>query len=346
MYTDVCIVYNEPRCGAFDAAGEGAAVAGVLDAVGAVSQALDEKGYSLHLLPVRPGGCNDMLRRLSQLNPRVIFNLFEGFDRDPHSEGMIAALLEETGIPVTGAPSPALTGCIDKAITKSRLRRLGLPTADWHLYEPGAPLPPPAAGFRFPGVVKPLATDASHGLTEHSLVSGFHEMREQVERVHACYGQAAMVEEFLPGREFNLLVMGPPLRCFPIAEIRYSLPDGKPRLLTYASKWAAGDEYYAATEVQCPARLPDADSRLIENLAARAFTALVGRGYARIDMRADRSGAINILEINPNPDIGPASGAKEEAEASGMSYHDFLRALMAQAWSPGYIKFNPCASVS
>src|SRR5690606_35262878 len=108
MYTDVCIVYNEPRCGAFDAAGEGAAVAGVLDAVGAVSQALDEKGYSLHLLPVRPGGCNDMLRRLSQLNPRVIFNLFEGFDRDPHSEGMIAALLEETGIPVTGAPSPAL----------------------------------------------------------------------------------------------------------------------------------------------------------------------------------------------------------------------------------------------
>ncbi len=333
MCTDVCIVYNEPLPGVFDDAGESIAVAGVLDAVSAVTEALHEKGYSCHPLPVSPGGCNDMLRRLSRLNPRVIFNLFEGFDRQPESEGMVAALLEKTGIPVTGAPSRALTACIDKAKTKSRLRSLGLPTADWHLYEPGAPPQPPSAGLRFPCVVKPLATDASHGLTERSLVSSIHEMYEQVAQVHSRYGQAALVEEFLPGREFNILVMGPPLRHFSIAEICYSLPVSKPQLCTYASKWEEGDEYYAATRVQCPAQLTAAEARVIEDLAARAFDELVGRGYARIDLRADRSGAIHILEINPNPDIGPASGAQKEAEAAGMSYHDLLCEIMAQAWS-------------
>jgi len=333
MCTDVCIVYNEPLSGGFDATGESIAVASVLDAVNAVTEALHEKGYSYHLLPVRPGGCNDTLRRLIRLDPRVIFNLFEGFDREPESEGMVAALLEKTGIPVTGAPSRALTACINKVKTKSHLRSIGLPTADWHLCEPGAPLQPPSAGLRFPCVVKPLAADASYGLTERSLVNSFHEMCEQVGQVHSRYGQAALVEEFLPGREFNVLVMGPPLRQFSIAEICYSLPAGKPQLYTYASKWEEQDEYYAATQVQCPAHLSAADAQMIEDLAARAFDGLVGKGYARIDLRADRSGEINILEINPNPDIGPASGAKKEAESAGMSYNDFLCTIMAQAWS-------------
>ena len=181
----------------------------------------------------------------------------------------------------------------------------------------------------------------------HSLVSTIHEMRKQVELVHARYGQAALVEEFLPGREYNILVIGPPLRLFPIAEICYCLPPGKPQLLTYASKWSEEDEYFAATQVQCPAQLSSGDARTIEDLAIRTFTELVGRGYARIDMRADRSGAINILEINPNPDIGPASGAKQEAEAAGMSYHNFIVAIVAQAWSGlGSAKRTACTSLS
>lgn len=347
MCADVCIVYNEPLPGIFDAAGEGSAVASVLDAVSAVTEALHEKGYSHHLLPVRPGGCNALFRHLHQLKPGLIFNLFEGFDHDPESEGMVARLLEKTGIAVTGAPSHSLTDCINKVKTKSRLRSLGLPTADWQLYETGTSLQPPSARLRFPCVVKPPATDASHGVTERSLVSDVHEMRAQVELVHTRYGQAALVEEFLPGREFNILVMGPPLRLFSIAEICYSLPAGKPQLLTYASKWEEADEYYAATQAQCPAQLSAADVQAIEGLAVRSFAGLVGRGYARIDMRADRSGDINILEINPNPDIGPESGAKKAAEASGMRYHDFICEIMSQAWSgQGYVNLNACASAS
>ena len=344
MCADVCIVYNEPLPGKFEAAGEGAAVAGVLDAVRAVTEALGVKGHSVHHLPITPAGCN-LIPRLREVNPRVIFNLFEGFDHDPESEGQVAYLLEKTGIAFTGAPSRALIDCVDKVKTKSRLRSLGLPTADWQLYQPGFPLEPPSPNLRFPCIVKPLATDASHGLTERSLVSTFPEMREQVERVHALYGQAALVEEFLPGREFNLLVMGPPLRIFPIAEISYSLSAGKPRLLTYASKWEEDDEYFAATQVQCPALLSESCARTIEHLAARTFTELVGRGYARIDMRTDRSGQVMVLEVNPNPDIGPASGAKREAEASGMSYHDFIREIMAQA-QPVYGQSSLHTSVS
>lgn len=330
MCTDVCIVYNEPLAGTFEAAGEGTAVAGVLDAVRAVTEAVHGRGDSVHHLPITPEGC-DPVPFLRELRPRVIFNLFEGFDCDPESEGKFAHLLEKTGIAFTGAPSRALMDCVDKVKTKSRLRRMGLPTAEWQLYRPGAHLERPSPNLRFPCIVKPTATDASHGLTERSLVSTFPEMCEQVERIHAVYGQAALVEEFLPGREFNLLIMGPPLRIFPIAEISYTLPTGKPRLLTYASKWEEDHEYFAATQVQCPALLPEGCARTIEHLAERTFSGLVGRGYARIDMRTDRTGQVMVLEVNPNPDIGPASGAKREAEASGMSYHDFIRAIIQQA---------------
>jgi D-alanine-D-alanine ligase len=302
----------------------------VLDAVEAVVQAVIARGGTVHAEPVRSiSPAFD--QRLQELNPRLVFNLFEGFDGEPASEGELVSMLEGRDTPFTGAPSCSLFDCVDKGKTKQKLRVLGLPTAEWHVFSPRSPARAHAFQLPFPCIVKPLATDASHGITGQSLVHTFREMCEQVERIHDVYNQAALVEEFLPGREFNVLVMGPPLRVFPVAEIVYSITADKPRLLTYGSKWTEEDEYYTATVARCPADLSEGFGQWIQQLAARAFSGLVGCGYARVDMRTDRSGEVMVLEVNPNPDIGPESGARRQAEAAGLTHQELIWKIISTA---------------
>lgn len=333
MCSNVCIVFNEPLPGIFEAAGEGSAVCAVRDAVGVVIEAVISRGRSVQAEPIHSLS-PALEQHLRELNPPLVFNLFEGFDGDPESEGELALMLERCGIPFTGAPACSLFACVNKAKTKQKLRALGLPTADWHVFPARSPVRPREFQLSFPCVVKPLATDASHGITVGSLVRTFQEMSLQVERIHSVYDQPAMVEEFLPGREFNVLVMGPPLRVFPVSEIVYCMAPDKPRLLTYGSKWTGEDEYYTATVVRCPADLTDELAGWIQQLAVRTFTGLVGCGYARIDMRTDRSGEVMVLEVNPNPDIGPASGARRQAKAAGLSHHELIWKIIATAVAP------------
>lgn len=333
MCTNVCIAYNEPLPGIYEAAGEGSAVCGVLDAVEAVIQTVIARGGTVHAEPVHSiSPAFD--QRLQELNPRLVFNLFEGFDGEPESEGELAFMLEGRDTPFTGAPSCSLFDCVDKGKTKQKLRALGLPTAEWHVFPPRSPARDREFQLPFPCIVKPLATDASHGITGQSLVHTFREMYEQVERIHDVYNQAALVEEFLPGREFNVLVMGPPLRVFPVSEIVYSITADKPRLLTYGSKWTKEDEYYTATVARCPADLSEGFGQWIQQLAAKAFSGLVGCGYARVDMRTDRSGEVMVLEVNPNPDIGPESGARRQAEAAGLTHQELIWKIISTAVGP------------
>ena len=107
MCKNVCIVYNEPRPGLFEAAGEKCAVASVLDAVESVTEAVSARGCSVHAQPIRFLS-SSLDRCLQELNPQLVFNLFEGFDGEPESEGKLARILECRGIPVT---EPLLEPC-------------------------------------------------------------------------------------------------------------------------------------------------------------------------------------------------------------------------------------------
>ena len=138
MCANVCIAYNEPLPGIFEAAGEGSAVSSVLDAVEAVMQAVTAREGTVHAEAVRSiSPAFD--QRLQELNPRLVFNLFEGFDGEPESEGELALMLEGRDTPFTGAPACSLFDCVDKGKTKQKLRTLGLPTADWHVFPPRSP---------------------------------------------------------------------------------------------------------------------------------------------------------------------------------------------------------------
>jgi D-alanine-D-alanine ligase len=110
----------------------------------------------------------------------------------------------------------------------------------------------------------------------------------------------------------------------PVSEIDYSLPGGVPRLLTYAAKWQPESDYFQGTRVICPAQIEDSEREEIAKTAVTALGLLGCRGYARVDMRRDEAGQLNVIEANPNPDIAPGTGAARQAEAAGMTYPQFI----------------------
>jgi D-alanine-D-alanine ligase len=140
------------------------------------------------------------------------------------------------------------------------------------------------------------------------------------------------VEEFIDGREFNITVMGN-AHCstLPASEIVYSLPPEMPAVLTFDAKWEPDSIYYQGTKPVCPAVINHKEQISIHETAMAAYRLLGCSGYARVDMRMDKKGKINIIEVNPNPDISPGSGAARQAAAAGMSYKKFIERIIRLA---------------
>jgi len=328
MCAKVAIVYNGPSPSRYTAAGEEKAVLGVLEALAAVYNALVELGYSVSRVPlVLPleSARND----LEQLKADLVFNLFEGFPGYPETEALIPELLSARGIPYTGCPAPVLKLALDKAATKKLLKKAGIATADFQVLNPQTLT---RFQLRFPCIVKPRAEDASHGITPESVVSTLPALEKQVAAMCRTYGGDTIVEEFIDGREFNVTVLGNhESTVLPPSEIDYSLPPGAPRLLTFDAKWEPGSLYFENTRVVCPAKIDAELGEQISTLALAVFRLIDCRGYARVDLRLDSQGHLNVIEVNPNPDICPGSGAARQAEAAGMTYTEFVAKIVSLA---------------
>jgi D-alanine-D-alanine ligase len=321
----VAVVYNEPVKSRYDQRGERAAVSGVLEAVAAVEDALLKLGYGVVRVSLVP----PLLRareRLAVLRADLVFNLFEGFAGHPETEADIAEMLAALKVPFTGCPAAALKLALDKARTKALLKGAGIKTPDFQLLRPET-----LSSFRmsYPCIVKPRREDASHGLSAQNVVSDFVSLEKQVTAVSHYYGGQALVEHFIEGREFNATVLGGTV--LPVSEIDYSLPEGTPRLLTFDAKWQPDSEYFKGTRVVCPARIEESEREEIARTALTVFGLLGCRGYARVDMRRDGAGRLNVIEANPNPDISPGSGAVRQAEAAGLTYPQFIARIVETA---------------
>ena len=118
-------------------------------------------------------------------------------------------------------------------------------------------------------------------------------LREKVREVIRSYKQPALVQGFLPGREFNVGILGGrKLRVLPLAEVDYSrLPAGIPPIMSYAAKWVETSVEFKRTRVICPAKVEPQLATLIGDTAVKAFRAVGGWGYGRVDIRTRRGRA-------------------------------------------------------
>jgi D-alanine-D-alanine ligase len=329
MRMRVAIVYDEPQESRYDAFSEEKAVLSVLEAVEAVLQALLELDFDATLVPLVPP-LKRAEKELRNLNKDLVFNLFEGFSGSPETEAVVPEILSKMGIPFTGCPAPVLRLALDKAKTKLILQDAGIKTPDFQLLNPKS-----LNTFQldYPCIVKPCCEDASHGLSAESVVHDFLALERQVSVISDSYGGNAIVEKFITGREFNATVLGNcELTVLPVSEIVYSLPAGMPEVLTFDAKWEPHSPYFEGTKPVCPAEIGAEEQHRIAEIITTVYRLFGCQGYARVDLRLDHEGQINVIEVNPNPDISPGTGAARQAEAAGMTYTEFVEKIVQLAF--------------
>ena len=325
----VAVLYNAPVLpqGHPDHASE----ADVVAVADRIADGLKPPGFDAWTIAVKPP-LGEWIADLTSKPPDVVFNLIEGFGGASGGEAHLTGVLELLGLAYTGCPPEAMSLGHSKGRTKALLRGFGLPTADFDVIARNQPTTLWVGPW--PVIVKPEAEDASLGIDQGSVVESAEELDDAVARLRAKHKGDILVEAYLPGREFSVGVIAlPDPEALPVAEIVYEMPPGSWPILTYDAKWAPGSAEDRASVPRCPALIDRNLADELAGLALGAFRSIGCRDYARVDFRLDGSGRPMILEVNPNPDIGPEAGWARAVRASGRDYDATPAALVRQAWN-------------
>jgi len=278
----------------------------------------------------------DFATRVRRATPDLVFNVAEGL-HGPSREAQVPAILEMLGIPYTGSDPLTLALCLDKARAKEILLYHGVPTAPFFVIERPDDWAE-APDLPYPLLVKPLFEGSSKGLRDDQLVNDRASLESRVGRVLDEYRQPALVETFLPGREFTLAVLGnhPELTVLPPVEIRFDgLPAGANPFYSWEAKWVWDRREAPLHVFDCPARLEPPERQAVENLCRKTVRALRIRDWCRIDVRMDQGGAPNVIEVNPLPGVLPDpkdnSCYPKAARAAGLDYDAMVLAVVQAA---------------
>ena len=290
----------------------------------AVAEALRAAGLEVMVAPIT-GDVEHALRAYSPLE-WVIYNLGEGFEGRLFEEVRIAWALEAMGYRFTGSDAAALALSTHKARAKEALRRAGVPTPAWQVFcHPEQVTPEALAGLGYPLFVKPVAEDASLGITVDSVVHTHAALRARVGYIAERYRQAALVEAFVDGREINVALWGDPPEILPLSEVDFAgVESPYRRTVSFEAKWEPGSYGWEHSPVVCPARVERSLAERVHEVALRAWGAIGCKGYARMDLRVDRHGVPYVLEVNCNPDTSPDAGFFRSAEAGGYGYPEMV----------------------
>jgi D-alanine-D-alanine ligase len=276
-----------------------------------VMQALEEEGFDA--IEVDPA--DDLQSQLRAARPDAVFNALHGrFGED----GTVQGILEWMRLPYTHSGVLASALAMHKERTKDIYRAAGLPVVKsivcdrkdagaQHLMEP-------------PYVVKPVNEGSSVGI--FIVRAGDNRPPAALLSEDWSISSEMMVEEFVPGRELTVSVLGDKPLC--VTEITTDLA-----FYDYEAKYAAGGSQHIL-----PAQVPDAVARDAMEMSVIAHKALGCRGVSRTDFRYDDTGAkprLILLETNTQPGMTPTSLVPEQAAYIGMSYAKLCRWMVEDA---------------
>jgi D-alanine-D-alanine ligase len=298
-----------------------------------IAHALKERGHEVRLL----GVCDDLqylTRCLAEWKPDLVFNGAEAFRGNEALEYLLPGLLEAEGYRYTGAPPLALQMTRNKAISKKVLAYFGIKVPDfvsYRLHEKVEQHP----GLRFPLFVKPLQTDGSAGIAQASLVQDMPALADRVAFIQDRFGQGAIAEEFVEGRELYVSVLGndESLEILPIIEMVFDKSKTRPeeRIATQFAKWDEGYRDRKGIRNVIARPLSKSVRERIYQTCRTAYRALWLRDYARLDLRLSPDGQIWVLEANANPFISYGHDMANAAAKAGMEYYDFIQRIVDAA---------------
>lgn len=288
----------------------------------ALAGALRTLGHEIVEIEATP----EFLTVFQSLDVDLVFNIAEGI-KGRNREAQVPAILDLLGIPYTGSDPTTLAVALDKGLAKRLVRQEGIPTADFFLMMTGdEPIP---ARLSFPLIAKPVAEGSSKGIVTASVVRDEVQLRGKVREILAKYDQPAIIEAYLPGREFTVAILGDENpRALPPMEILFSDTAGDLPVYSFTNKLSAD----GTVNYKTPADVDPALGEELADVALRSFLTLGCRDVARVDLRCDGDGRVNFMECNPLPGMTPGwSDLCLIAEGAGMTYLDLVDEILTPA---------------
>ncbi len=253
----------------------------------------------------------------------MVFNIAEGvkgFGR----EAQIPALLDAYGIPYTFSDPLVLSLTLHKGMTKHVIRDKGVPTPDFMVINTLSDLE--KCTMAFPLFAKPVAEGTGKGIDSASKIKDKKGLREACEWILVAFKQPAILESYLPGREFTVGITGTGEKAVSTGVMEVELyGNADPDSYSYANKKL----YESRVRYKL---VNDPEAQKAAETALDAWRGLGCRDGGRVDLRSDGKGTPNFLEVNPLAGLNPEiSDLPILCGLSGISYDELIKRIMNSA---------------
>ncbi|WP_432480921.1 D-alanine--D-alanine ligase [Moraxella sp. ZY200743] len=240
-----------------------------------------------------------------------VFNVLHGtFGEDGSLQGM----LDGFGIPYTGCGVLASAIAMDKFRCRLVWQSLGLPNVPYVVLKDDSDFLAVETDFGLPLFVKPASEGSSVGVV---MIEKAGELAKIYPTLKQYHGEI-LAEKAITGGEYALALLGdtalPSIRIIP-----------KNKFYDYEAKYLRDDTVY-----QCPSDLTAKQEQQMGKLAKRAFEAIGGRGWARVDFLKGDDGKLYLLEINTVPGMTDHSLVPMAAREVGVDFAEFCMAILEQ----------------
>ncbi|MGA2406253.1 MAG: hypothetical protein ABSF81_05830 [Bacteroidales bacterium] len=287
-------------------------------------ETVDALEDSLKLMGYEPEPVGNVFQLIEALSAGrrwdIIFNIAEGLYGDGR-ESVVPAILDQYKIPYVFS-GPVIMGLsLNKHLAKLVVAAAGVPVSPGYLITEMKDLD--KCSLEYPLFVKPVSEGTGKGITERSLVNSSEELVKMVEWILTEFRQPALVEEYLPGREFTVGIVGDGEETIAIGGMEVICANNLP----YSIEVKENYQNY------CSYKPLDAD--IIDeckSVALRAWKALDAVDAGRVDLKADRYGKICFIEANPLAGLNPIhSDLPILSRMYGIEYQTLMEMIMKTA---------------
>lgn len=256
----------------------------------------------------------------------LVFSIAEGVSGRSR-EAQVPAVLELFGVPHAFSDPLTCATTLDKAVAKTIVRDSGLRTPGFYVVR--APGDAAVTRLKLPLFAKPVAEGTGKGIDRYSVAKSRMDLDKLCRKLLKRWRQPVLIEEFLPGREFTVGILGTGKKAHVLGTMEVEVLPASGRAI-----------YSLHMKERCEDLVrysPLRDHRLlagVEELALKCYTVLECRDAGRVDVRLDDAGRANFLELNPIPGLHPThSDLPMIATQHGMSYPDLICAIIESSLS-------------
>jgi D-alanine-D-alanine ligase len=287
------------------------------DTIDAIEKALNNMGCATEHI----GNCFQLVEALAAGGKwDLVFNIAEGLYGDGR-ESVVPAILDQYRIPYVFSGPVILGISLNKYLTRLIVSAAGVPVSPGMLISSREDID--KCNLEYPLFIKPVSEGTGKGITEKNLIKSPAELLAMAEYIITRYNQPAIAEEFLPGREFTVGVIGTGEEAIAIGGMEIECRNNYPYSVDYKENYKEFCKYIPMAQVF---------SEECKIVALNVWKALGAVDAGRVDVKADRNGKICFMEVNPLAGLHPIhSDLPILSGMIGISFQELMEMIMKSA---------------